>query len=482
MTIDPKDRDFSQAVFDQLDANKIASIEPNTQAELSSLTKIHRSDLSKLLALRFGDPKRSHGTTRWSAQQRDAVARAMGLTAWLVPEIQRGDGGVEPESAPRRFVAVLMVRLRPIDASESRADPSEVFERIRGQVAAIAREHGGAFKGVSPQGSIEFHFGADRHREYPVLAAGEAALNLIAWADADGEPQPICAVIHAASFVVTADVNAVAVRGACENLFALAGTSGVFASGDIRPCLDGFFAIEEPVPGVGPQILRIGAPTGARNTFDAEHRAGRLSPYVNREKVSRLDQLRELWRAASAEAGTGRTAWVHGQGGSGKSRLVHEFRNDLDPLMAGPIDDPIVLAANCYDTLTTKTWWPVRVLLGTLCRYREQDPDERKVERIEAVLKSLEGDLARGHKRIEEMLPRMARGLFDRPTPEGYPAPCESAGGLTGACQDDIVNFLVFRSLRKPTVIVVDDVQWADSLSLGVLQKLSHHAPRDICS
>ena len=194
----------------------------------------------------------------------------------------------------------------------------------------------------------------------------------------------------------------------------------------------------------------------------------RTSPFVNRTaEFSAMEWLApkpiEVVEAAVPASGAelvgARAVCVIGPGGMGKTRLTLETARRLG---LRPI------ACSCSRMQRNVSLHPFRQLLEGACGMDADDPAEIRLEKLRAALSSLPGAAEAG---TSGDLPFLA-AVFDIPL-ERLSAPSEvqpdrlrrqallAAAQLVGA-----------HAAAEPTLIFVDDVQWADQSSLDLLAVL----------
>lgn len=157
-------------------------------------------------------------------------------------------------------------------------------------------------------------------------------------------------------------------------------------------------------------------------------------PFVGRE--AELDRLWQLWE--TAKDGTFRTVFVGGEPGAGKTRLAAEFAREARA------DAGLVLVGRCAEDLGV----PYQPLLEVLREYTEghlasaaQSPEE--------ALGRYAGELVRLVPELREMLPGLAPPLRSDPQTEQY------------RLFDAVAAALVAISAATPTLVVLEDLQWA---------------------
>jgi DNA-binding SARP family transcriptional activator/tetratricopeptide (TPR) repeat protein len=182
--------------------------------------------------------------------------------------------------------------------------------------------------------------------------------------------------------------------------------------------------------------------------------AAGIWPLVGRE--TELAKLRAAWQATGT---AGRVVAIAGQAGSGKTRLITEFRTEATQLPRAAV----VLAARCHDGETALPFVLAADLLRTALAIRPDLPEVLPAQTA-AMAGRLVPTLAAAH-------PDSVAPALDSPVAVTrlYAAIADTlraatqGGGAPGAAADT----------RGPAgVVVVEDVQWADSSSLGLLAYL----------
>ena len=173
-------------------------------------------------------------------------------------------------------------------------------------------------------------------------------------------------------------------------------------------------------------------------------------PLVGRE--AELGRLRAAWQATGAGGAAGRAVAIAGQAGSGKTRLITEFRTEA----TRPPRPAVVLAARCHDGETALPFVLAADLLRTALAVRPDLPDVLPAQTA-AMAGRLVPALAAAH-------PDSVAPALDSPV---------AVTRLYAAIADTLQVATQGTETAAPTgVVVVEDVQWADSSSLGLLAYL----------
>jgi tetratricopeptide (TPR) repeat protein len=182
------------------------------------------------------------------------------------------------------------------------------------------------------------------------------------------------------------------------------------------------------------------APVRQRTSLD------RLASGVFVGRTQEIAQLREGLEAALA--GRGQLLLVSGEPGSGKTRLTEELTTYARMRGAG------VLVGKCFDGKGAPAFWP---WLQAIRRYSQ----DRKPSELRDVMGRGAADIAQLDSEIGQRLPAM-------PTP-----PTLEPEQARFRLFDSITTFLQNAALRRPLLLILDDLQWADEPSLRLLQFLA---------
>jgi class 3 adenylate cyclase/tetratricopeptide (TPR) repeat protein len=183
-----------------------------------------------------------------------------------------------------------------------------------------------------------------------------------------------------------------------------------------------------------------------------------------------LDQLKEA--LAEVQAGRGQVACVIGEAGVGKSRLIAELKEvALTPQKDQPL--PLWLEGRCLDVGMTVSYWPFLDLLRPYIGLLPEEDEHSRGRRIIAAVEALVTQGALTPTRAQEMLPLLGNLLSAR-----FGSALDER--LTHATPEQIkhqtflalVDLIVAFAHQQPAVVVLEDLHWADSLSLDVMSLL----------
>jgi len=152
-----------------------------------------------------------------------------------------------------------------------------------------------------------------------------------------------------------------------------------------------------------------------------------------------------------ALAGKGDLFVIEGEAGVGKTRLAYEL------LTCAIAKDAVVLSADCQ---ALEHQLPFAPIADAICRLMNALPDEALGNLPVGSL----SQLARLVPSLQDRLPHLPA-----PFPEGTIGADHNRQRLTEA----IVGFFTALAQRRPVVLFIDDLQWADYDTLAVLSRLS---------
>ncbi|HET8937869.1 MAG TPA: AAA family ATPase [Polyangiales bacterium] len=176
------------------------------------------------------------------------------------------------------------------------------------------------------------------------------------------------------------------------------------------------------------------------------HNTSDNTPLVGRADA--FDQLRSS--AEHALAGRGRLCLLVGEPGIGKTRLAESIAQSVQGQGSA-----LVLWARCQAEATTPLW-PVRQIVRELIKLGLVDA---------ALLQASEPQRAE--------LP----GSFDAASAQLFGA-LKSDGSIDHGTLDALAQCVIEASQRRPLMLMIDDIQWADSASLRVLTYITDEIPR----
>ena len=373
----------------------------------------------------------------------------------------------------RRPVTVLFADLVDYTRMSQRLDPEDVhalLERFYRAADEIVERYGGNIdKHIGD--SVMAVFGApiahDDDGIRAVRAAAEIQRAMPGLAAQSG--QPLAAHIG----IAAGEVVASGMGGARHRAYTVVGNSVNLAARLLKLAGAGEIVLDEAVyascqrlaqctPIEGAQVKGIDAPLNAwrfGRLQDADDRTGRR-PFVGRH--AELGQLGASL-ASCAARGTGGTVFVRGDAGIGKSRLVGEFRRQAE---ARGFE---CHAALVLDFGIAKGRDAIRELVAGLVAL---PPGADESERHDALGRAVARNPALAERE------RYLLDLLDLPqSPEAralYEA-MDNAARQRG-CASAVVQLLEIASRKKPVLLIVEDLHWADKVVLDCLAALTRAA------
>jgi class 3 adenylate cyclase/tetratricopeptide (TPR) repeat protein len=194
----------------------------------------------------------------------------------------------------------------------------------------------------------------------------------------------------------------------------------------------------------------------ARTRLELET-AGGLTPFVGRERE--LGLLLDAF--ASAQAGKGQVAFVVGEPGIGKSRLLYELRQRV----GGNADWQ---EAHCLSFGRAMAFHPLVGLIRRRFGIEENAGDVAIAAKIERGLRDIGDDLLAISPYLRALL------SIDPGDPE---VRAMSPAQRRGETLEALRRLLVRASEHRPQVLVVEDLHWIDSASEAFLVSLADSVP-----
>ena len=345
----------------------------------------------------------------------------------------------------RRRVTLLRAVLTLAPESDEPREASRALEVLVEKVTSF----GGRVEGMSPIGVVAA-FGLDATEDAPSRAAHAAMAIQKAAArarQADPRAPAVTIGIHLAQCLVgwaprTTELAVEAKQMAVEVLAALVerGEPGsVLVTEAAAPFLERRFELLDFAGGVLGRVFVL---------------AGRGSSRLGRHVATFVGRHREielLWsRLESAMRGQGQIVGISGEAGIGKSRLLYEF-------CQGVVGKPIgYVEAQCLSYGPATPYLPVLEALKASCGITDADTPDVVVERVSVGLREVGMDPARSGPYLFHLL--------------GLQEGVERLATLEPAVRkarvfETLRQMWVGRSRQLPLVIVVEDLQWIDTIS-----------------
>jgi AAA ATPase domain/Adenylate and Guanylate cyclase catalytic domain len=189
---------------------------------------------------------------------------------------------------------------------------------------------------------------------------------------------------------------------------------------------------------------------------------GLRAPMVGRDHE--IGFLRSVFERTTAERRP-HLITIYGDPGIGKSRLVAEFveraRSDVSHLQ--------LLAGRCLPYGEGVTYWPLAEILKSYCGILDSDPGDLAVEKIGKVARDLlSEDLVANPEHATAALAYtmgLETPLFDFSSLSPRQIGLETRAAWTA--------FFTALAAGNPTIVLIEDIHWADDALLDVLEELA---------
>ncbi len=238
----------------------------------------------------------------------------------------------------------------------------------------------------------------------------------------------------------------------------VAPAGSIVISEDTRGLVEGYFelrdlgptevkGISEPINGY--EVVGAGP---LRGHFELAARRG-LTKFVGREReVAEMKRALEL-----ARSGHGQIVAAVAEAGTGKSRLVYEFKAMLP-------GDCKVLEAYSVSHGKAWAWLPVLQLLHDYFGIQQLDHPATRREKIRAALAALDPALSDTHSYLFTLL-----AIPDNPDPLAQMDPQIRRKRTL----DALKRIMLRESLKQPVVIIFEDLHWIDGETQALLDLLA---------
>jgi class 3 adenylate cyclase/predicted ATPase len=378
-----------------------------------------------------------------------------------------------PREAERRQLTVMFADLVGSTALASRLDPEDLREVIgayhRCVTETVARYDGFVAKYMGD--GVLVYFGYPHAHEDDAERAVQAGIEIpkaVGQLTAEGGTALAARVGIATGHVVVGDLigsgaaQEQAMVGETPNLAArlqvLAEPNAVVIAESTRRLLGDLFECRDlgavAAKGfAGPitawQVLRAST---VESRFDAFHAAA-LTPMVGREEE--LELLLRRWRQATA--GDGQVVLLSGEPGIGKSRLTRAIRERISG------EPHVRLLYFCSPHHQASVLFPFISHLERAAGFVRDDPPERRLKKLEALLAQSTNEVTRDAAVLAELL--------SIPTESRYPPRSElSPHKRKETTLTTLLAQLDGLAARQPVLIIFEDAQWIDPTSRELLE------------
>jgi len=387
----------------------------------------------------------------------------------LLPEAEKKTREIESE---RKHVTILFSDLTGYTAMSERLDPEEVKEimsRIFGEIAQVITKYKGFIERFIGDAVMAI-FGVPRiHEDDPVraiLAAKEIHYLVEAISPQLEKRIGQSLSMHSGintGLVVTGEVDIErgthGITGDAINLASrlegLASPGEILVSETTYRLVEGHFSFEqfEPTKVKGKKetinVYRVIAPTTWTKRFDVISERGGIELLGHNDEMDVLNLAFKRMKNGEPQV-----VDVVGEIGVGKSRLIYEFQNSLEP-------DATFLTGVCVHYGRNINFLPVIDLVKSALEIEDSFSKEEMLSRIEAVASGSLNPLIPFYLSLLGL--KVEDQKFKALNPEGRKFGTFEA----------VKNLLLFRASEKPLVVFLEDAHWIDKISEELFSYLS---------
>jgi len=456
----PEVHSLDQAMRDHVRAalNRTGGNISQTAATLGIARNTLRSHMRKL-GLRSGGLTPDPRTRRAPA---DSAMSSPELSAG-VPAVEAGPvsaAGVGSFRWERRLITVLGVLL----AGPEEAAPFELAPALERLVGKL-RSFGARIEELAPDRIVAV-FGYEPVEDAPRRAAHATLAMLKALERLEGSfSQHLtgrfaihvcrCLIAHSGDVVGMDAAHRRAASSALDALLQRAEPGTILLDASCAEFLQRRFELETAAPVAG-QIETVYRLVGhERSGFEVG--GVTLSRFVGRQRE--LAMLREI--LTRAEEGRGKVVGVVGEPGVGKSRLLHEFRQSLEP---GRVR---YLEGRCLSYGSTIPYLPIIDIVRRSLDVLETDSADLTSTKVQTGLQALGLDPAASAPYLLHLI-----GSTEGTEPLLALGP-EAVKAIKARAMEALREMVIAASRQRPIILAVEDLQWIDQPSEDALTSLA---------
>ncbi|MBW2468526.1 MAG: AAA family ATPase [Deltaproteobacteria bacterium] len=386
--------------------------------------------------------------------------------------LQKETLSAKPIASERKHVTALFSDLSGYTAMSERLDPEEVKEitaRIFDEVSKIIGKYEGFVEKFAGDAVMALFGATEAHEDDPVRAIKAAReihnrVNALSPQYEERIEQPL--VMHSGintGLVVTGDIDLEkgthGVAGDTINIAARLSDLGmadeILVGPDTFYQSEGYFDFKELAPATvkgKSKPVRIYKVIGQKEQPIKLHRLhGLKADLIGRKAEMTLlsDAVQKL------KDGSGAIVSIYGTAGTGKSRLIQEFKASLN------LEEIQWMEGNAFPHSQNIPYAPLINLLSRSLLIREGDPPEEIREKVEEGLKSLIG-------KNQDLVPYVG-SLFSLSYPEIEDVSPEH---WKAQLQKAIRTILAALAKRAPTIVCLEDLHWTDPSFLELIRLL----------
>jgi class 3 adenylate cyclase len=388
----------------------------------------------------------------------------------LVQEEKPDETPEPPSSGERKHVTVLFSDLSGYTAMSEKLDPEELKEimtRVFDRIKEVIAKYDGFIEKFAGDAVMAIFGVPKAHEDDPIRAikaAGEIH-DLVKFIGLEVEGKTgIPLSMHSGintGLVVTGEVNpdegTHGVAGDPLNLASrlcgLAQSEEILVGHDTYRRSGGYFTFEELEPA---RVKGKAEPVAIYKVLTSKERpAASQQPSTPAGKlIGRKFELEQLAEAADQiQNGRGAIISISGDAGTGKSRLVEEFRAGLD------LDKVQWLEGHAYAYSQNMPYFQLIDMLNRALLIEEGDPPDEVREKIESGLALLIGEQ-------NDVVPYIG-SLYALDYPE---AEAVSPEFWKSRLRDAMQTVLTALTRNRPAIIYLEDIHWADPSSIDLLR------------
>jgi class 3 adenylate cyclase len=379
---------------------------------------------------------------------------------------------ITPErESERKYVTVLFSDLSGYTALSEKLDPEEVKEimsRIFGEIAQVITKYEGFIEKFVGDAVMALFGVPKAHEDDPVRAilAAREIHDLVGAMSPDleekiGRPVSMHTGINT-GLVITGEVNMEkgthGVSGDTINLASrlqgLAKKGEILVGHDTYRQAEGHFSFEPMEPAA---VKGKADPVQAYKVLSQKERpvtTHRLSG-LRANLIGRKEEMAELGEAVERlRGGKGSIFSICGDAGTGKSRLVEDFKATLD------LEEIQWIEGHAYPYAQNIPYFPLINFLNEIFQIEEKDSSERIREKIEFGIKGITGNST-------EVVPYVGN-LYALSYPELKDV---SAELWKNRLEEAVKAILTALAKRARTVFFLEDLHWADRSFVDLLRR-----------
>ena len=386
-------------------------------------------------------------------------------------EVTKGEKIVLESEGERKYVTAMFSDLSGYTTMSEKLDPEEVKEimsRIFGEIAQVVTKYEGFIEKFIGDAVVAFFGVPMAHEDDPIRAIKVAReIHELAAAMSPevekraGKPISMHTGINT-GLVVTGKVNmekgthglAGETINIASRLSSMARAGDILVGHDTYRQAEGHFTFEdlEPTTLKGKsEPVQVHKVISSKERPVTIHRLSGLKANLIGRKAE-LTQLRDA--VENLRKGRGRIFSICGEAGTGKSRLIEEFKSSLD------LEGVQWIEGHAYAYSQNIPYFPLIDLLNRVLRIEEGDRPERVKEKVESGIERLVG-------KSENIVPYVG-SLYSIHYPKVKDVSPEF---WRSRLQDAIQTILSAIAKKAPTIFLHEDLHWADPSFVELLRK-----------